>query len=66
VVSRRTRTLLLAVNGVLGLFIVADLGESGRGDNYLVTAIPYDLLAMVCVSGLIVFVDVAVKRLRRR
>jgi hypothetical protein len=64
--SRVAKVVLFVVNGILGLFVLANLSESARGDDYFVGFIAGDLMIMASASACIVALDFAFRRLRRR
>jgi hypothetical protein len=64
--SRAAKIALLVVNGLLGLFVLADLSESSRGDDYFLGFILGDLAVMAGASACIVAVDLGLRRYRSR
>ena len=57
---------LIVLDGVLGLFVLADLSESARGDNYFSGFIIGDLGVMAGGSACIVALDIAIRHLLSR
>jgi len=62
--SWRTEKALLAVWGLIGVWVLADLGEDVRGDSYLLRAIPWDFAVGAGLTLLIVAVDLAARAIR--
>ena len=55
--TKGARIALLVLWGLLGLFVLADLSESARGDSYLTRAIPWDLLVGAILTLIILAID---------
>jgi hypothetical protein len=64
-VAKATKIALVFLWVVLGLFVLADLSESARGDNFLLQAIPWDFAAGVFLSAVILAIDAAARFARR-
>lgn len=64
--SRVAWIALIVLDGVLGLFVLADLSESARGDNYFSGFILGDLAVMAGGSACIVALDFSIRYLRHR
>ena len=52
-----TQIALVVLWGVIALFVLSALSEDARGDSYIMRDIPWDFLAGVVLSLLILAID---------